>query len=160
MNKTRIDWANYLAGSRLVRGDGYVIVRCPEHPHAMPNDYVLEHRLVMEQHLGRYLTPDEVVHHKNGDRADNRIENLELTSNSAHMTGHMSRLTPDELKKRGKFLAAYARAKRKPREMVACACGCGELIETPDGKGRQRHFVHGHNRRGKHWAWGGHDEPN
>ena len=48
-----------------------------------------EHRLVMERHLGRYLKPAEVVHHKNEDPADNRLSNLmRFPSNGAHLSHH------------------------------------------------------------------------
>jgi hypothetical protein len=64
-------------GRNVIRG-GYIEVFKPEHPYARGGKYVREHRLVMEQMLGRYLEPWEEVHHKNGVRADNRPENLEL----------------------------------------------------------------------------------
>lgn len=67
-------------GGRFIQ-DGYVFVKKSEHPFTHTNGYVREHRLVMEKKLGRYLKPKEVVHHKNGIKDDNRIENLQLFKN-------------------------------------------------------------------------------
>lgn len=58
-----------------VTADGYV----RRNRNGVPE---LQHRVVMEQHIGRALEPHETAHHKNGDRADNRIENLELWSSA------------------------------------------------------------------------------
>ncbi|MFF4937275.1 HNH endonuclease [Micromonospora sp. NPDC000729] len=57
---------------------GYVHIFVPDHPNAVGQGWVFHHRYVMEQHLKRLLNPYENVHHKNGDRADNRLENLEI----------------------------------------------------------------------------------
>ena len=67
-------------GGRQKTRDNYIRVKVPSHPNSTSSGYVLEHRLVMEEHLGRYLKSYEKVHHKNGVRHDNRIENLELWS--------------------------------------------------------------------------------
>lgn len=69
-------------GGRIVQADGYVLVLMPQHPSANKAGYVREHRLVMEKILGRFLLSSEQVHHVNGNRSDNRAENLELWKKS------------------------------------------------------------------------------
>ncbi len=84
---TRSQNPNWRGGIKMV--NGYHAVRCPEHPNVMKDGYVYEHRLVMEEHLGRLLTEEEVVHHRNRRKADNRIENLQLCANQAeHLRIH------------------------------------------------------------------------
>lgn len=66
-------------GGRRMTAQGYIAIYCPDHPNAWPEtNCVFEHRLVMEKHLGRHLDRDESVHHKDGDRTNNALSNLEL----------------------------------------------------------------------------------
>lgn len=94
-------------GGLHINSSGYIAVYAPEHPRANLRGYVHEHRLVMEQFLGRPLTRTEYVHHINEDRTDNRIENLVVLSRGEHSRVHdkagrmRDHLTPDILRAAG-----------------------------------------------------------
>ena len=80
--------------------DGYVLVKCPEHPRANPlTGYVFEHILVLEEKLGRPLEDEEISHHENENPSDNRPENLEVT----HRGPHAGELHPGLRDARGRF---------------------------------------------------------
>ena len=70
-----------------IKKEGYIMINNRSHPQAQ-NGYVFEHRLIMENHLGRYLESGEVVHHINGIKNDNRIENLKVMNNIEHLIFH------------------------------------------------------------------------
>lgn len=79
-------------GGKFKTKAGYIKVHSPGHPNARnrgygtpgAGGYVFEHRLVMEKFLGRFLLPEEKVHHRNGIKDDNRLKNLQLISGKPH----------------------------------------------------------------------------
>ena len=71
-----------------VKSGQYWYVRCPQNPGATKQGYMTEQRFTMEQHLGRLLRHNEIVHHINHDKYDNRLENLQVVSHSQHAKLH------------------------------------------------------------------------
>ena len=71
----------------ISKGDyNYALV--PEHPNATKNGYVLMHRIIVENHLGRILNTNEVVHHLDGNKKNNDISNLQVMSDIEHAKHH------------------------------------------------------------------------
>lgn len=87
-------------GGRIKNDKGYILIHSPLHPYKNSKNHVLEHRLVMEKHLGRYLKKDEVVHHKNKNPSDNRLRNLELMNKRDHSFMHAKEYFTPEIRKK------------------------------------------------------------
>lgn len=83
-------------GGRKITTDGSIAILNHSHPHTTQDGYVLEHRLVMEKIIGRFLKPEEVVHHINKNRQDNHPENLILFKNNGEHCKHHKKLRDQE----------------------------------------------------------------
>jgi len=85
----------------MYKQNGYVLAKSPYHPSANKRGYVYLHRLIMENYLGRYLESNELVHHIDGNRENNNVLNLKLTTPSEHhIKEHYERRNPN-----GQFVA-------------------------------------------------------
>jgi len=86
-------------GHKKNRTDGYVYIYFPDHPKSNSDGYIMEHDLIMECFIGRHLKENEIVHHKNKIRNDNRIENLEIMDFREHARMHSKERWNDLLTK-------------------------------------------------------------
>ena len=109
-------------GHRVPTANGYVLVYLPDHPNTDRDGYILEHRVIAEKELGRFLLPSEEVHHKNQIRDDNRPSNLEVKSKAAHRHEHWQELTPQQRQDRIAVAhEAYRRSSKLAGKVQAAA---------------------------------------
>ena len=111
----------YWKGGRTTDKYGYVYVYKPNHPNAIHGRYVLEHRLVIEKHIGRHLNKEDIVHHINKIKNDNRLDNLVIVSKKDHQRIHhknILRLKP----KKCEFCKEYFQPVWSKRRFCSLSC--------------------------------------
>lgn len=124
-------------GGRAIDDDGYVLLKSPGHPFATKDGYVREHRLVMEEVLGRYLDPAEVVHHRDRNKQNNRPDNLRVyRTNGEHLkdelTGKTPNYTPEGLQRmRENALAVNRRRSEANRKGSGTGAALSLLPDDP-----------------------------
>lgn len=118
---------------RFVNKRGYWVIWLPKGHHMRnASGQALEHRVIAEEKIGRRLVKGEIVHHINGDKLDNRPENLEVLPSRWH---HIVKHRTVELNNR---------VPGQPNREIPCACGCGQTTTEFDVCGRPRRFLRGH----------------
>jgi uncharacterized Zn-finger protein len=88
--------------SRMTK-DGYLIMYAGKHPYANGRKSIHVHVMVMEMHIGRSIHPQECVHHINGNKTDNQLENLELMTTDRHSRAHNLALTKTRNRAGGRY---------------------------------------------------------
>lgn len=127
---------------KVIKKGDYEYALVPNHPKATKNGYVLMHRIVVENRLGRLLLPEEVVHHKDHNRKNNSPDNLEVMTNAEHVRMHQSTgntMVEQICKECGRSFQMKVGQTKKGQTNFFCSRSCnGKYQRKNNWTGRQK----------------------